>query len=138
MAAIISNLTAAALLAHTLLGCCWHHSHACAQACPATLSGGHDDVHAEPAAGGCVGHAGPAHHGQSLPGKCNGPRCAMDTSVVSKSPSATPVQSLRGVVVATVPPGGPLLSRGSGLGGDDHATRTPSVLPHLLNRVLLL
>ncbi len=29
---LLSSLTAAILLAHALLGCCWHHAHACGHA----------------------------------------------------------------------------------------------------------
>ncbi len=31
MHAILPNLMAVALLAHALLGCCWHHAHNCVQ-----------------------------------------------------------------------------------------------------------
>ena len=31
MRLFVSNLTAAMLLIHSLIGCCWHHGHACAE-----------------------------------------------------------------------------------------------------------
>jgi hypothetical protein len=30
---LLPHLTAALLALHTVLGCCWHHAHACGQAC---------------------------------------------------------------------------------------------------------
>jgi hypothetical protein len=37
MHGFLSNLTAALLATHTVLGCCWHHAHACTPDCDNVL-----------------------------------------------------------------------------------------------------
>ncbi len=32
------NLTVAVLLVHMVIGCCWHHTHSCGEACPEATS----------------------------------------------------------------------------------------------------
>jgi hypothetical protein len=47
---LTSSLMAAALLAHALLGCCWHHAHACVtnRAEQITECSGHEAEHSHP------------------------------------------------------------------------------------------
>jgi hypothetical protein len=55
MRALVSNLACLMLAAHLMLGCCWHHAHACETACHLDGHSGeadHDhDRHAPPAEG---------------------------------------------------------------------------------------
>lgn len=38
MQAFVANLTAATLFIHTVLGCCWHHAHACEHGVDSTVA----------------------------------------------------------------------------------------------------
>ena len=138
MAAIVSSLTATAVLLHALLGCCWHHTHACTRACPATLWADHDHAHGQTAAGQYTHQPGHPGHEQPHPGKCNGHRCALAPSPPSKTPLAGR-PSLRGPsAIATLPPADRSLHRGLWSGAEDGCSRYASIRSHLLYRVLLL
>ena len=70
---VFSNLTAALLALHTVLGCCWHHAHRCAETYAATVSVASSDScdrarHANPA----TDSDGQGHHGRH---DCQGSTC---------------------------------------------------------------
>jgi hypothetical protein len=60
-------LTAATLALHLMMGCCWHHAHACELAAASDHGGATHDGHCSH--GGC-GHS---HHGTH---QCKGERCS--------------------------------------------------------------
>jgi hypothetical protein len=97
----LSYLTAATLAMHTVLGCCWHHGHACgseyesAVAChAATAHADHDADHC----GSTDSNSGHQHHG---PHTCQGGKCVFlrtaksgaDTLLDVNLPSFVCVQS---------------------------------------------
>lgn len=65
---LISSLMAAVLLAHALLGCCWHHAHACVMESeePSVCAAHRDDSHGAP--DGSDEHDGHQH-------ECGGGTC---------------------------------------------------------------
>jgi len=76
---ILSHLVAVLLSLHMLLGCCWHHAHACSSACQtaATAACGHadgddDDGHCQHSSG-----SRPGHHPTDA---CTGERCSFVAS----------------------------------------------------------
>jgi hypothetical protein len=57
----IPQVTTLVLLAHSLLGCCWHHAHACAEACCADPA---------PMAASCACHSHPREQvGEQVEGR---------------------------------------------------------------------
>lgn len=74
---LLLHFVAVLLAAHMLLGCCWHHAHACSAACDAaTESCTHQDEH---------GHTDGDHEHGNLPShhptdSCSGERCAFVAS----------------------------------------------------------
>jgi hypothetical protein len=64
---LLIHLTAALLALHTMLGCCWHHAHACGAACPAAADT-HDDSD-------CNASGPAATHGHHGPHPCQGAAC---------------------------------------------------------------
>jgi hypothetical protein len=75
MRKILSNLTAALLALHTVLGCCWHHEHRCTEACSlaGTAESSHRcDAHHSFGDGPTVSSPGHEHHG---PHACQGDKC---------------------------------------------------------------
>lgn len=93
MHAFVSHLTAAFLAAHTVLGCCWHHVHACGhEHDPLGLAGwqhGGDLRHGHSA--GVSAPSGDRHPDRD---ECRGSKCdflaAKDESVVTKNLTARP------------------------------------------------
>ena len=138
MVATISNLTVVAVIMHALLGCCWHHAHDCARACPGTLSAEHE--HASGQAVVCDGDHQPGHsdHGRSHSCKCDGVRCALVASPPSKAPSVGAPWYRGAGPAAILPAAGLSPQRGTLARVDDGGPRPPSVRPHLLHQVLLL
>lgn len=137
MSPILSSVTALSLLAHGLLGCCWHHRHACEEA-------GHQEVaptghcHADALAAACSGNHDWCQ--MPLPGHddCHGARCVfvgsqrivlvVMTSQVS-GPTCTPV--LLPVESAASRPAG-------GWPTPDVAAGLPPLRIHLLYQTLLI
>ena len=72
MHAFLSNLMAAALLAHALLGCCWHHAHKCVQCDETTQSVSHS-------AACCKHDHGPSQQKQQQPTPC---KCKLECAGV--------------------------------------------------------
>jgi hypothetical protein len=135
----LSNVTATLLALHTVLGCCWHHAHACAcerdnviLAHRVTNIGSLDRCeshHADMHDDGCAPCHG--HHGRH---ECQGNTCVFLGSVKSR-PANSPIQPVL-LPLASVAP------------GDLTSPQSPWFLPaiaslsplrlHLLHRVLLL
>jgi hypothetical protein len=72
----LSNLTAALLALHTVLGCCWHHEHRCAEACSLAVAAESShccDADHSPGDGATIGVQGHAQHGlhECLGAACN-------------------------------------------------------------------
>jgi hypothetical protein len=137
MRGLLSNLTAALLALHTVLGCCWHHAHFGADTCAmaATIVSADvcpcDDAHRD---GAMPNSDGQGHHGS---GDCQGPTCVFANS--SKSDRHGPTLSL------DVPPVALLLGSIPAVGNDMVArpfyppdALLPSVRLHLLCQVLLI
>jgi hypothetical protein len=92
---LFSHLTAAVLVAHTLLGCCWHHAHRCGQdeGAPGTLASADCTAdHADDADHHAPRHS---HHG---PHDCLGGACvyipAGQTRVVALAMDLSPAPGL--------------------------------------------
>ena len=135
---LICNLTSVALLAHVLLGCCWHHGHRCSHqsAAAAEVASAHDRCCAQPQEGthsqGSVGDCGHGDNG------CQGVRCVF----VSDAPgaaAAVPAWQHRDALplgplaVDTSPAGSPLCGEASLAAGCCRPLRI-----HLLHQVLLI
>lgn len=86
MATILPLLTAASLLVHMLLGCCWHHGHRVAGACPHAIEasdhrhGDHDADH--------------PHDSNDPDRQCDGNRCVVVLGVKVKVAHATTAQGI--------------------------------------------
>lgn len=101
----MSVVTALMMLAHSVLGCCWHHVHHDAHAQESSVSTASDDIrhgvhshdacshhhakvkaahdHVGPNFGGCCHHESPEDEGHGH-GPCSGSRCSfVKTSPVS-------------------------------------------------------
>jgi hypothetical protein len=63
MHGFLSNLTAALLALHTVLGCCWHHAHRCTRECSPSLAVEAPDGCQRNAADDC-GAPAASHQGQ--------------------------------------------------------------------------
>jgi hypothetical protein len=72
MRALVSNLACLMLAAHLMLGCCWHHAHACETACPHACQSGHLNGHSNEADHDHDQHAPPAEGDDH----CQGERCS--------------------------------------------------------------
>lgn len=136
----VYNLTAVMVLAHLLLGCCWHHQHAFGN---------------QPAGTGCVDSAGAGCHGPSCGEEvgcphhpaggehrgrngCEGVRCVFVTGQPSRTPAASAAElSNLAAVVPTIDEGLPAESSvwARAFAAD---RRCPSLRTHLWQQVLLL
>lgn len=133
----VCSMTAAILLAHSLLGCCWHHAHACADDCQqsgihlAASSSASDPL-------GCVGESsrawGSHHHGTH---ECLGAKCSYVGAPDQQRPDLLGLVSLLG----SIPPG----SSPPGLidGGAEWSTAPPrayvlSAPLYLVHQTLLI
>lgn len=140
MSPVFSSLTALSLLAHSVLGCCWHHAHACDDmGCPhATedLGGGHCHTDLSQADGhgdqdACVlGHSG---HDD-----CRGARCVF-VSVQRMAPISWLGQPLGQAWLAdsAIAVAGTMV-RCSGRHGPDASDGLLPLRIHLLYQVLLI
>ena len=150
----VCNLTAVTVLAHMLLGCCWHHHHAF-QLAPACTSGGmllpqRGHVHAsEDMAPGadCDNRSCGHEHGrphqpddrQHPDGDgCEDSRCMFVSRQWSRAPDASAGKCFDVTAATTTIDDG--LSAGSHIraGVSSAATRCPPLRTHLLEQVLLL
>jgi hypothetical protein len=128
------HLTAALLAMHTVLGCCWHHDHACGRECKAaaiesvTAHAGHDADHCVP-----TGSQPCQNHG---PRACQGNKCvflrtvASGTGAAVESDLAPCVCSASGDVPSQTPAALRPLFAGDAL--------LPPLRLHLAHQVLLL
>ena len=67
-------LTSVFLALHTVLGCCWHHAHACTTECSGRSSLESHDAHADPCGDEC-GTAGGDEHQHHGWHECQGRTC---------------------------------------------------------------
>jgi hypothetical protein len=75
MSGLLSTTMSVFLVLHTVLGCCWHHAHACTQECATTCSVESPDAHEEAACDHDYASSqddGHQHHSQH---DCQGQRC---------------------------------------------------------------
>lgn len=109
---LLTLLTAASLLAHSVLGCCWHHAHGCdgsdAVIVEAEHSHGHDDAceassHETAELGGCLIGEDPESHEHGF--VCDEPDC----SFVKSQPRAMPSLNSNATALVALP----LLNTGS-------------------------
>jgi hypothetical protein len=73
---LLSNLIAALLALHTVLGCCWHHEHRCTEACSVAVAAEspcHCDGDRSPCDGPMASSPSHQHHG---PHECQGAACS--------------------------------------------------------------
>jgi hypothetical protein len=133
MHGLVSNLTAAVLALHTVLGCCWHHAHSCTETCSADRvvrsSEGGVEEH------GCdSGTRTDGHHGRH---DCRGSTCVLAASARADVP--------RLALQFDAPPAAAVPSHGAS--ADDAGRDTPfyppdALLPplrlHLAHQVLLI
>jgi hypothetical protein len=91
MHGVLSNLTAALLALHTVLGCCWHHAHSDdAQTGAVIASDACHDGHASPS-GGAADACGQGHHGSH---DCHESKCSfVSTSSPDGNSFAQPFQA---------------------------------------------
>ena len=136
---LICNLTSAALLAHVLLGCCWHHGHHCSHqlaaaaevevshACGCAESG-HEGTHSQEPVGGC-GHGDDG---------CQGARCMFVSAAPGAAAAAPLVQHrdavLLGLTAVDISPARSLLCGAPSLA----AGCCRPLRIHLLHQVLLI
>ena len=126
-------LTAAMLAAHALLGCCWHHAHACGQTHdPLALAGWQHNAEAH--GDGATGCSDRSSHERD---DCRAPRCDFVVSARVNPPALSPAPSLS--AVPTVP-GADQASLGNSLEQPfgTAGVRLPPVRLHLANQVLLI
>ncbi|MHC4181523.1 MAG: hypothetical protein ACYSWU_28850 [Planctomycetota bacterium] len=136
----VCNLTALTVLAHVLLGCCWHHQHASRdqQACTTCVELAVADCH-----GHSCGHehacphqpAGRNHQGQ---GGCEGGRCEFVSGHPSRTPEASTAEFCDQVAVAATVDDGPPAESGVSARAFAAARGCPSIRIHLYLQVLLL
>jgi len=93
VSSLFSSLTAVSVLAHALLGCCWHHAHACEDAVShgeaADLLGGHCHAPAVSASCGCGHHS--CQGDSEGPDPCHGGRCTFLRSERARAPAEAPM-----------------------------------------------
>jgi hypothetical protein len=132
---LLPTLTSVFLALHTVLGCCWHHSHACAQECTAPCSVESADAHV----GHCAAECGTAscgehqHHGRH---ECQGHRCVF-LHLAGRSSHGLSLQSHLAAVSCVS--GG---ERPIQVAGDERYFAIDALMPplrlHLAHQVLLL
>jgi hypothetical protein len=132
-----ASLTIAMLLAHSALGCCWHHGHGCLAGCEA-MANGHAAVElAELLAQGADPTHDEAGHQHRGPHECQGGRCA------ALRPANEGLTTLGSCVCLIVP--SVLPQADAALSGDRAGWRLagnpmppPSLRLHLVNQVLTI
>jgi hypothetical protein len=137
---LVSKLTVIALAAHLLVGCCWHHAHACGHG---RAWGGSGDVATADRHEDHCGHeghcadepAGPDRHGRD---DCEGGRCVFTSDRSTRASGASAAQFRQ------APPDA--LTVRDGLPAESNLRATALAVPgyrpplpaHLLLQVLLL
>ena len=129
------HLTAAVLLTHALLGCCWHHAHACGDANDRlAVAGWQHQCDAEEDAS--AGSPDRLHHRHDRD-DCRGTRCSFLATAKSSAGIAPPGCHVS--VAFALPASNPTVSAGP---GEDRLSLVGlSLLPvrlHLLHQVLLI
>jgi hypothetical protein len=137
---MVSNFTAFAVVAHLLLGCCWHHGHLCRHDSRDADRLPHAGAGAGAEACGHEGHACPAlvdgeHHRQDT---CNGTPCSFlagrPVRVATESAvTCGPVAAVAAPSMADLP--AQLSIEAKFLTATQHC---PPLRPHLVFEVLLL
>jgi len=136
----VCNLTATMVLAHVLLGCCWHHHHAFGEELASTTYLDHTGVDCR---GGGSGHVGacdhqPAGADHSHGSDCQGSHCVFGTERSPRMPAAPSAGICAGrAAAAAVADRLPAESR-IWAKAFAAARRCPSLRIHLSQQVLLL
>ena len=130
---LLSNLTAALLALHTVLGCCWHHEHRCTEAC--SLAGAaefshHCDGSHAPGDGTAVGCP---VHGHQGPHECQGATCSFLGPIKQK-----PHDSFWQVQAAPAISGDAAVSLAAWGQLSNRDAVLPSLRLHLIHHVLLI
>ena len=122
----LSTLMSTFLALHTVLGCCWHHAHACE-------SGG--DV--QPAQGQCPDSFGSGvDHANQGPRACQGGQCSF---VSSSSPNSDSfAQPFQAFIILLLNDQHPLVGSGSEQHFFAPGWLQPPVRLHLANQVMLI
>jgi len=135
---LICNLTSAALLAHVLLGCCWHHGHQCSHqlAAAAEVEVAHDRCCAQPQESthsqAPVGDCGHGDDG------CQGARCVFMSAAPGAAAAVPALQHRDALLVG--PAAADTSAAGSLLCGEASLAAGCScpLRIHLLHQVLLI
>jgi hypothetical protein len=139
MSPILSSLMALSLLAHSLLGCCWHHAHACEDnerhEVSHDFSGGH--CHANGWATDCHGDQGLCRANHAEHNNCQGTRCVFVgvLRVVVSWPLQTLGQASAAGVAHVV---APCRTRSMSGPAPDAAAASLPLRIHLLYQILLI
>jgi len=138
VSAILATLAAVSMLAHSLAGCCWHHTHVCevlADSMAIDFPGGHS--HAGMLQGACSSAHDCCHGEQREPEDCQGNRCVFVTATPARA--SAPLQPLGQLAATLVAGENPLPSEL--LSVQDRPAAGAALLPlrvHLFYRVLLI
>jgi hypothetical protein len=83
-------MIAALMMAHALLGCCWHHAHASQMVCDDHVAAVHADVH-----GHCHEEHAAKHEHSDTPAPCNqGDACDEEGCIFVRTDSGPIIHSL--------------------------------------------
>jgi hypothetical protein len=140
MSGLLSHIAGVVLLLHMLLGCCWHHAHACHhRLLPAPVSPQGDDCD-QWAIGGphhSNGHGSPGddHHGSD---HCQGSWCVFTAGERLTAVSLAVLQETAITVAPTGHMGTAVTAAVPGPGFSNLAGPCPPLRLHLVNQVLLL
>jgi len=138
---LISSLAALSLLAHMVLGCCWHHPHPSCQketasAAVADLHGGHSHPDSFPLRRATyLESAGCEHEGRH---GCGGDRCVGLCNPPTRSLIPSAKQSLELPAACQAFDCGPAAAEASPTETGFSTGSSFSVRTHLLHRVLLI
>ena len=141
MSGLISNVAAISLLAHMVLGCCWHHRHAaCRDAAPsaavADLHGGHIHPGSSPLqCTSCPEAGGSEHDGRH---GCGGQRCVGVLDPPTRTPTPSARQSFDVPAACEMSACRPAADETTPTRAGSAAGRYLSVRTHLLHQVLLI
>lgn len=126
MRALLTNLACLMLAAHLVLGCCWHHEHACGTAghslCHDVVGDHHDDADHD--------HPTPAFPGSD---HCQGEHCSFLVVVKVQVDNAAAASTL--AAVAELPTSASIDATWL-VAADGTSDHPPPIPLHLLHRVL--
>jgi len=99
---VIKALLIASLLAHTVLGCCWHHAHG--SECAEESAGDTPHCHAEHAPHAAAGHHDAAQavageFSQHLPAPCD----ELDCAFIKSAPAQLDIEQSLAVAIVLTP-----------------------------------